>query len=92
MDTCNQELLYSYIGLSLILTREVVYMEMPINRTRVNLGLMFFCVRLKVLMRGLIHFLREKTSVLRVIIVPLQHFLITKPCIMWTAEKSKLLR
>ncbi len=31
MDTCNQELLYSYIGLSLILTREVVYMERPIE-------------------------------------------------------------
>jgi hypothetical protein len=31
MDTHNQELLYSYIGLSLILTREVVYMEMPIE-------------------------------------------------------------
>jgi hypothetical protein len=31
MDTYNQELLYSYIGLSLILTREVVYMERPIK-------------------------------------------------------------
>ncbi len=31
MDTCNQELLYSYIGLSLILTRKVVYMERPIE-------------------------------------------------------------
>ncbi len=37
-----------------------------------NLGLMFFCVRLKALpvLQGLLHLLREETSVRRVIIVP----------------------
>jgi hypothetical protein len=40
-----------------------------------NLGLMFFCVRMKVLTQGLPHFLQEEISARRVIRVPLQYSL-----------------
>jgi hypothetical protein len=65
-----------------VVPREVV-LRGPYSRTWDHLWLMFCCVRLnvlcglKVLMQGFFIFC-EETSVLRVILVPMQHFFINE--------------